>query len=99
MCCLVSVELIAVELACPAPDGYRVLQLTLPAGASPLAALQAGGVERLPDWTVGVFGRPVAWDTRLVDGDRVEVYLPLRVDPKTARRRRAAANEKKSRSR
>jgi putative ubiquitin-RnfH superfamily antitoxin RatB of RatAB toxin-antitoxin module len=31
----------------------------------------------------------VSADTRLADGDRVEVYRPLQIDPKQARRQRA----------
>ena len=38
---------------------------------------------------VGVFGRAVGPETPLRDGDRVEVYRPLKMDPKEARRRRA----------
>ena len=38
---------------------------------------------------VGVFGRAVDPATLLRDGDRVEVYRPLNMDPKEARRRRA----------
>ena len=41
------------------------------------------------DQPVGVYGRRVALDHLLADGDRVEIYRPLRVDPKEARRRRA----------
>ena len=41
---------------------------------------------------VGVFGRIVRADAPLRDGDRVEIYRPLREDPKSARRRRAAAS-------
>jgi putative ubiquitin-RnfH superfamily antitoxin RatB of RatAB toxin-antitoxin module len=38
---------------------------------------------------VGVFGRSVAAQTQLADGDRVEIYRPLAQDPKEQRRRRA----------
>jgi putative ubiquitin-RnfH superfamily antitoxin RatB of RatAB toxin-antitoxin module len=38
---------------------------------------------------LGVFGEPATPETRLRDGDRVEVYRPLQIDPKEARRRRA----------
>jgi putative ubiquitin-RnfH superfamily antitoxin RatB of RatAB toxin-antitoxin module len=38
---------------------------------------------------VGIFGRVVARTQMLADGDRVEIYRPLTVDPKTARRSRA----------
>ena len=39
---------------------------------------------------VAVFGRRATRATLLVDGDRVELLRPLVVDPKEARRRRAA---------
>jgi len=35
-------------------------------------------------------------DSVLSDGDRVEIYRPLQVDPKQARRLRAAAKKKKT---
>jgi putative ubiquitin-RnfH superfamily antitoxin RatB of RatAB toxin-antitoxin module len=41
---------------------------------------------------VGIFGRVVARTQALVDGDRVELYRPLCVDPKSARRHRAQAS-------
>lgn len=39
---------------------------------------------------VGIHGRLVSLETRLGDGDRVEILRPLVADPKEARRRRAA---------
>jgi len=39
---------------------------------------------------VAVFGRLVSADTRLREGDRIEILRPLKVDPKEARKRRAA---------
>jgi putative ubiquitin-RnfH superfamily antitoxin RatB of RatAB toxin-antitoxin module len=38
---------------------------------------------------VGIFGRVVARTQPLVDGDRIELYRPLCIDPKSARRNRA----------
>jgi len=38
---------------------------------------------------VGIFGRPAPKDTVLHDRDRVEIYRPLKADPKEARRARA----------
>ncbi len=38
---------------------------------------------------VGIFGRKVALDRQLADGDRVEIYRPLVLNPMEARRRRA----------
>lgn len=41
------------------------------------------------DGPVGIFGERCERDQVLNPGDRVELYLPLRVDPKAARRDRA----------
>jgi putative ubiquitin-RnfH superfamily antitoxin RatB of RatAB toxin-antitoxin module len=39
---------------------------------------------------VGIWGRKATRDQLLRDRDRVEIYRPLRVDPKVARRERFA---------
>ena len=36
----------------------------------------------------GVWGKKVSWNHRVKEGDRVELYRPLQVDPKVARRQR-----------
>lgn len=75
------------------PTGEDAVALTLPAGATAADALRASGLlERHPEIAnpkLGIYGRTVAAGTRLSDGDRVEVYRALLVDPKEARRRRA----------
>jgi len=38
---------------------------------------------------LGIFGRRVTPDAGLRDGDRIELYRPLLIDPKEARRLRA----------
>ena len=38
---------------------------------------------------LGIFGKAVKDETVLRDGDRIEVYRPLLIDPKEARRKRA----------
>jgi putative ubiquitin-RnfH superfamily antitoxin RatB of RatAB toxin-antitoxin module len=40
------------------------------------------------DGRIGVWGKPIPADRVLVEGDRLEVYRPLTVDPKIARRAR-----------
>jgi sulfur carrier protein len=42
----------------------------------------------LDDGRFGVWGKPVAPDRILIPGDRLELYRPLMVDPKVARRAR-----------
>jgi putative ubiquitin-RnfH superfamily antitoxin RatB of RatAB toxin-antitoxin module len=77
---------------CRAHAGGAIrIMVELDEGATVGAALVASGIldglagERL---SFGIFGRRAARDTVLRDGDRVEVYRPLLVDPKEARRRR-----------
>jgi hypothetical protein len=36
----------------------------------------------------GIWGRPVPWTHGVQAGDRIELYRPLQVDPKVARRQR-----------
>lgn len=44
---------------------------------------------QLVQLAVGVFSNPRALDAAAHDGDRIEIYRPLLVDPKEARRHRA----------
>ncbi len=82
----------------PAPHVVDQVQLQLPAGSTVEQALRASGLldrhaltadERL---ALGVWGKRSALGDALRDGDRVEVYRPLRVDPKEARRQRYRAH-------
>ena len=78
----------------PAPRDVREWAVVLPAGATVQQAVQASGIpdalaaSELAQATVGVWGRRAGWEQPLRDGDRVEVYRPLLVDPKVARRER-----------
>lgn len=45
---------------------------------------------------LGVHGRPQAGSTPVRDGDRIEVYRPLTIDPKEARRIRAEIRRRRS---
>ncbi len=71
-------------------------QLELPPGSSANDAIQASGlVSQLPqlvelEHQVGVWGKAVTPNQVLKDQDRVEIYRPLKVDPKVARRERFA---------
>lgn len=43
---------------------------------------------------VGIYGERVKYETLLHDGDRVEIYRPLLIDPMDARRLRAQSQKK-----
>jgi putative ubiquitin-RnfH superfamily antitoxin RatB of RatAB toxin-antitoxin module len=79
-----------------APAAREVVETTLdvPLGTTLADALASSGwLERFPalttdDVTSGVWGRRAGPDMVLREGDRVEFYRGLRVDPKVARRER-----------
>lgn len=86
---------IRVSVVYAEPDAVFDVALELPAGATVVDAIERSwirqrrpGIEIRED-RLGVFARKVAFDMPLRDGDRVEIYRPLKVDPKEARRRRA----------
>jgi putative ubiquitin-RnfH superfamily antitoxin RatB of RatAB toxin-antitoxin module len=85
-----------VEVAYALPDAQYVMELTLADGATVADALSRvktapGFVDLdLEQMRVGIYGSVVAdRNQRLEEGDRLEVYRPLTVDPMTARRLRA----------
>ena len=88
----ISVEVV---LALPARQVLRKLTLTegaVVAEAIEQAKISSALAERMADAPrVGIHGKVVTPDHVLRDGDRVEIYRPLTLDPMQARRRRARA--------
>ena len=78
-----------VEVVLAFPDRVQHVVLELPAGATAADAVAAAGFGEAH--AIGIFGKRVKNDHALREGDRVEIYRPLAIDPKEARRRRAAA--------
>jgi uncharacterized protein len=78
----------------PAPRRVHEWPVVLAPGATVLHALQASGVQAaFPDLdpgavSVGVWGHKASLQQQVREGDRVEIYRPLTVDPKVARRER-----------
>lgn len=78
----------------PAPRKVLEVALVLQDGASVAQAVQASGLlvqlaGQMPAG-YGVWGQRAAPERLLRDQDRVEIYRPLLVDPKVARRTRFA---------
>ena len=91
-----AVPTVRVTIACsPSPGRAFETTLELPAPASALDAIRASGVlQRHPELAlgeplVGIWGRACSPEAVLADGDRVELYRPLTMDPNEARRLRA----------
>jgi putative ubiquitin-RnfH superfamily antitoxin RatB of RatAB toxin-antitoxin module len=78
---------------CPAPGQCDRVSMSLAAGASVGDAVRASGLPERhaldpSSMVIGVWGRKQPLDAALRDRDRVELYRPLQVDPKEARRLR-----------
>ena len=87
------------------PDVRHLLQVEVAPGATIEQAIEASGLLSLePELgsgalAVGVWNREVRLDSLVSDGDRIEVYRPLTVDPKEARRIRADVRRRRRRER
>lgn len=82
-----------VEVVYALAAAHDATVVELPQGATVRDAIAASGVAaRHPGMDLsqlGIFGRRVGVEAPLADGDRVEIYRPLRLEPKDARRERA----------
>lgn len=93
-------DLITVEVVFATAQQQEVVSVRLPAGACVAQAIQVSALTAkfptidLARNKVGIFGKIVRLGTRLRDGDRVEIYRPLAIDPKEIRRLRAAARKR-----
>ncbi len=89
-------DLIAVEVVFALADRQELIAVTIPADSTVRDAIEASAIaSRFPDrdlssGPVGIWGRLVERDQRLKDGDRVELYRSLKIDPREARRQLAA---------
>lgn len=88
-------ERIRVEVAYVDARHQFLSAFELAAGATVGEAIAASGLAEATGVDVdahdaGIWSKRVARDHVLRDGDRVEVYRPLVIDPKEARRARAA---------
>lgn len=84
-----------VDVVYATPAMQEIVAVEIEEGSDAYAAFRASGLaDRHPgiaggEIRLGVFGKRVAPDARLRDGDRVEVYRPLHLNPKEARRAKA----------
>lgn len=87
---MVLAEITVEVVFSPAARVVRCVTLSLPAHSTVRDALHASGLMGPGecDCATGIWGRRASPGTRLRDRDRVEVYRPLTVDPKEARRLR-----------
>ncbi len=94
-----TAEAIRVEVAYATPDEQVILELEVSAGSTVEEVLEASRLyEKFPDAnlrsaTVGVWGQVTERSSPVADGDRIELYRPLSMDPRDARRLRAKGGD------
>lgn len=86
----------------PAARTVQTAALELAPGSTLADAVRASGLLDAPGglpegWACGIWGRRQPLSTPLRDGDRVELYRALTVDPKEARRLRYKRQPQKKR--
>ena len=77
------------------PEQISSVALIVPVGTCVDEALKLSGLLPAQETVrAGIFGQRCDLDTVLREGDRIEIYRSLIVEPKAARRRRAIHREK-----
>jgi putative ubiquitin-RnfH superfamily antitoxin RatB of RatAB toxin-antitoxin module len=91
---------VQVEVAYASKDGSFLVELEVAPDCTVEQAIRASGVlSRFPEidlqaCRIGVFSERRTLQDRVRAGDRVEIYRPLLIDPKEARRLRARGKAK-----
>ena len=90
---------LSVEVALATPERQVLLAVNVEDGASVADVIVCSGIQShfpelaVADMAVGIWGKPVSRDSTVSAGDRVELYRPLEIDPREARRQRARAEK------
>jgi putative ubiquitin-RnfH superfamily antitoxin RatB of RatAB toxin-antitoxin module len=90
-------ETVSVEVVLATREQQVLLALSIDEGATVADVIAASAMAlRFPELALdempaGIWGKPVPRDRVVKDGDRVELYRPLEIDPREARRQRALA--------
>ncbi len=89
-------EPLHVEVVYALAERQAVLAIEVAPGTTVHQAIEHSGIARrfpevdLTRAPVGIFGKRVARDAAVREGDRIELYRPLTADPKALRRQRSA---------
>ena len=92
--------MLSIEVCYGLPEAQTLIPLELPEGSTLQQAIDASGIlARHPEIDLakqkaGIFGKLKPLDAVLAQHDRVEIYRPLIVDPKSARQRRVEKTRK-----
>ncbi len=88
-------DTLSVEVVFALPDKQLLMLLDVEAGATASSVVERSGIldkfapQDFSNFTLGIWGRPVEHGHKVRDGDRIEIYRPLDIDPREARRQLA----------
>ncbi|MCP4494019.1 MAG: RnfH family protein [Gammaproteobacteria bacterium] len=94
-----------IEVAYATADLQKIIECEIAQGTSPREAVHQSNINQffpeinLDQCELGVFGKAIADNYELANGDRIEIYRPLIADPKEVRRQRAAQGLKTKKGR
>ena len=86
----------SVEVVFALGDRQVLAEVSVSEGATVADAIRTSGIAQefsdydLSSFSVGIWGRLVDREHIVAAGDRIEIYRPLEIDPRDARRRLAA---------
>lgn len=84
-----------IEVAYASREKQCILEIEVEPGSTIQSAIECSGIlEKFPEinlatQSVGVFSKKRSLSDLVHEGDRIEIYRPLLIDPKEARRARA----------
>lgn len=91
--------MIKIEVVYATEKYVETVSLSLDYGSTVSAAIEKSEIIKkhpeinIDENKVGIYSKLCELDTVLEDGDRVEIYRPLKADPKEARRSRALSQK------
>jgi putative ubiquitin-RnfH superfamily antitoxin RatB of RatAB toxin-antitoxin module len=94
------IKKIVVEVAYANAEQQKIITVEVDEGSTIEKVIDCSGIgEIFPELDlskqkVGIFSRQMQMDDIVHEGDRVEIYRPLIVDPKEARKKRALKGKK-----
>ena len=92
--CMANPDAIVIEVAYAEPDQQKIIQLEVTVGTTIAEAIRCSGILTIfPDidltrQKVGIFSQMRDLSDLVAAGDRIEIYRPLIMEPKEARRLR-----------
>ncbi|MCD6038700.1 MAG: pasI [Gammaproteobacteria bacterium] len=96
---MVAKKKIKVEIAYATPEEQKIIVIQIDEGCNIAQAIEVSGILQLfttidlKHQKIGIFSKKKKLSDLLEDGDRVEIYRPLIMDPKEARRKREQSRD------